>query len=105
MAIFEIPLVAAPQAFTISMGGVDRRIKARWCPPASAWVIDIETPDGEQVLVGLPLVTGADLFAPHADLDLGGQLIVVGVPTQSDPNPPPTLDDLGSTSHVYFVTP
>jgi hypothetical protein len=52
-------------------------------------------------LPGLALVTGADLLAQYAYLNLGFSL-VVGTDIAGQENP--TKADLGITSHLYVVT-
>ncbi len=99
---FEIPTQPTPQRFTITLAGVDYRITQRWNTFSSCWVIDIADAGDTPIVSGIPLVTGADLLESFAYLDIGGQLIVQ---TDHDTDAVPTFDNLGSTGHLYFVTP
>jgi hypothetical protein len=45
-------------------------------------------------------VTGTDLFEPFAYLNFGGKLVAQ---TDHDSGAIPTYENLGNTSHVYFV--
>jgi hypothetical protein len=51
---------------------------------------------------GIPLVTGVDLLAPYAYLGFGGELLVA---TDGNTAAVPTYANLGTGSHLYFVTP
>lgn len=99
---FEIPLAAAPQKITIALGGVTYRLVFVWNTVSLCWVLDIYSADSAPVLLGVPIVTGADLLAQYAYLGFGGQLIV-----QSDPDPDlvPSFASLGAGGHVYWVQP
>lgn len=97
----EIPLVSRAQRFQVTLAGVTWSLRVRWCPPALAWVLDISDANDNLVVGGIPLVTGADLLGQYAYLGIGGSLYV-----QSDDavDNVPTLGNLGSISHLYFVT-
>lgn len=103
--INEIPLSAQAQQFQVTLAGNTWQMRLRWCaadqqPPA--WVLDISDSAGNQVACGLQLITGADLLEQFEYLGIGGHLYV-----QSDDavDNVPTFDNLGSISHLYFVTP
>lgn len=98
----EIPLLATPQTFAIALGGVTYQLTVRWNDIAGYWVLDIADSLGNRVLSGVPLVTGADLLAQYDYLNFPGQLIVQ---TDNDTDALPTFTDLGTTAHLYFVTP
>ncbi len=98
----EIPLGPAPRRLTITLAGVVWQLRTRWCDPQAAWVIDFLDVNGADLLDGVPLVTGVDLLEQFAHLDFGGQLIAQ---TDHEKDAPPTLANLGSTGHLYFVTP
>ena len=91
-----------PERFRITIGGVERQVTHRWNHFAAAWVMDVTDADGVPFLTGIPLVTGADLAGQFEYLALGGQLIVQ---TDHDPEAVPTFENLGSTGHLYLVTP
>lgn len=102
MATVEIPLSAEPQTFGIQLAGVQYQLTLIWRDdPQGGWVLDIADANSSPILSGVPLVTGADLLAQYAYLGFGGQLVVQ---TDHDVDAAPTFGNLGSSSHLYFVT-
>lgn len=106
MRIFEIPLSPEPQTFTITLSGRELRLTVRWFePPAvvaepGGWVMDMaRAVDNAPIVAGVPLVTGADLLEPYAYLGIKGQMRVF---TDGNRNAVPTLDNLGTASHLLF---
>lgn len=104
MTTFKIPLKATSQTFQIRLAGVIYQMSLNWrdAPIGGGWFLDIADASGNRILNGVPLVTGANLLAQYAYLGIGGEL---WVQTDSDAGAVPTFDNLGSTSHLYFVTP
>lgn len=102
MAIFEIPLSSASQTFQITLAGVQYQMTLIWrSAPQGGWILDIADSQGNAAISGIPLVTGADLLAQYSYLGIGGEL---WVQTDSDAATVPTYDNVGATSHLYFVT-
>lgn len=102
MTIYEIPTSASPQSFQIALAGVTYKLTLMWRDaPYGGWTLDIADSAGNLILSGVSLVTGADLLAQYAYLGLGGEL---WVQTDSVPAEVPTFDNLGTDSHLYFVT-
>lgn len=101
---FEIPLQPATgQKFTIALAGVTYTLVLHWCDPAAVWILDIYDAPGDFLIVGgIPLVTGTDLLKAYAWLKFGGQMVVQ---SDQEPDAVPTFDNLGVTSHLFFVTP
>jgi hypothetical protein len=114
---YEIPLSGTPQRFVISLANENSSNGAnpvvaytltfqyRDADPSIAggcgWTLDVADQYGTQILCGRPLVTGADLLAQYDYLALGGHLVVG---SDGVPDAIPTFDNLGSGSHVYWVT-
>lgn len=100
MTPYEIPLSATPQQFDISLGGTTYQLTLSWNVALQSWVLDIRDASGNDILLGVPLVTGVNLLAQYPHLGFNGSLIV-----QTDHNPDaiPTYDNLGDTSHLFFV--
>lgn len=96
---FEIPLRAVNQRLSIGLAGVVYSLLVTW---RNGWVFDLYTATGAPVLLGVPLVTGADLLAQYEYLNLGGSLYVT---TDGDPEAVPTSANLGTNSHLYFGLP
>ena len=97
----EIPLIPAPQTFTARLQGVVYNLRVTWCVPSQTWVLDISDIDDAPIILGIPLVTGADLLEQYAYLGIGGQLFVV---CDAGPDAVPTYHDLGVLSHLVYVT-
>lgn len=102
MANFEIPLIAQNQRFVVALSGVQYQMNLTWNTYGNSWILDIADQNGVPVANGIPLVTGGDLLAALTYLGFGGQLIVF---TDDNPDAPPTYANLGSVSHLYYVTP
>ena len=99
---YEIPLTAEPQSFQIALGGVVYALTVRWNIPASAWCLDVADANGAPILAGIPLVTGCNLLGQYGYLNFGGALVAQ---TDHDLMAPPAYGNLGTTGHLYFVTP
>jgi hypothetical protein len=99
--VFEIPLVSVPQKFQITIAGTAYQLEVWWCWPVECWMVNLIAADtNTQLLMGFPLVTGADLLQQYAYLGLPGQLIVQ---TDADVLAAPTFDNLGQLAHLYYV--
>jgi hypothetical protein len=98
---FEIPLSGQSQTFNIVLASVTYQLTLTWRNAGSCgWILDIADSSGNPLIQGIPLVTGADLLAQYRYLGFTGSLVVK---TDADPDAVPTYDNLGSTSHLYFV--
>lgn len=103
MAVYEIPLDAKAQRFRITLAAVEYQLTLFWNDaPEGDWTINIADTSGNPIIKGIPLVTGADLLAQYAYLGIGGSLHVL---SDSNLNAAPTYENLGTTAHLYFVTP
>lgn len=102
MVANEIPLSPQNQKFQATLAGVTYTLRLRWCPPALSWTLDISTAEDVPIITGIPLITGTNLLKQYAYAGIGGALYV-----QSDDSvfKPPTFENLGTISHLYFVTP
>lgn len=102
MADFEIPLTPQPQTFRIVLAGVTYQVRLVWNLVSLSWVLDLSDSSGAPLVLGIPLVTGADLLAPYTYLNLGGQMTCE---TDGDLLQPPSRDNLGTSGKLYFTTP
>ncbi|MBC8950257.1 hypothetical protein [Xenorhabdus sp. TS4] len=98
MNIVEIPLHAKNQRFDIQLGGVNYRMQLQ-CRDCAGWILDIMHPNGEPIVLGIPLVSGVDLLEPHRYLGFKGSLIFVCDTPQNKTNG----EELGSSNRLYFV--
>jgi hypothetical protein len=99
---YVIPLQATPQTLTISLAGIQYQLTVRWNQTNASWIVDIADNNGNPILTGIPMVTGADLLEQFKYLKLGGSLIAQ---TSSSLYAVPTFKNLGSDGQLYFVTP
>lgn len=101
MTIYEIPLTPTPQTFGIALSGVDYKFTVYWADASNGgWVLNIADVQGNPILNGVPLVTGANLLAGYEYLGFTGTL---AVQTDHNTDALPTFDNLGVNSHLYFV--
>lgn len=99
---YEIPLTPlVAQNFTIDLGDTTYQLQMTYNAQVGIWVLDISTQAGVPILQGLQIVTGCDMLEQFGYLNFGGQLVAQ---TDHDPDAPPTLQNLGTTGHVYFIT-
>lgn len=102
MAVYEIPLSPSPQVFSISLGGTEYRLTVKYQKAdMGGWFVDIADSTGDPIVNGIPLVTGCDLLAQYGHLGFAGEL---RVQTSNNPDAVPTWDNMGSQSHLYWVT-
>jgi hypothetical protein len=108
--VLEIPLVSPPQTFSVTLNQVAYELTVRWRNPGAfsgetllpgAGYLDIADANGNPIVQGIPLVTGADLLAQYEYLGIGGALFVQ---TDYDLNAVPTFENLGQTAHLYWQT-
>lgn len=103
--IYEIPLISESQFFRIPLNGKVFVFTVIWRDAPymnGGWVLDIADDNGNNLLQGMPLVTGEDLLAQFEYVDIGGQLFVQ---TDYSTDDVPLYTNLGSTAHLYYVPP
>lgn len=100
MAVYEIPLDPQPQTFAISLANVVYNLTVKWNDQRGNWFLDIADSSNNPLIGGIPLTTGNDLLAQYAYLGFGGQL---QVQTDHNTNQIPTYDNLGISSHLFFI--
>ncbi len=102
MTTYEIPLSGSPENFSVSLAGVEYKFNV-WFKNVDqgGWIIDIAMADGTPLINGIPLVTGADLLAQYKYLGIAGELWVA---TDGNVDATPTYSNLGTASHLYFVS-
>jgi hypothetical protein len=102
--IYAIPLqVGTPQTFTIQLSGVTYQFTLVYRNDADTpgWVLDIADGAGNEIVQGIPLVTGVNLLAQYYHLSFGGGLYVQST---SNPDMVPTFASLGADGQLYWVT-
>lgn len=96
---YEIPLRPMNQTCSVALAGRVYSLRLMWCAASLAWIMDILSQEGEPLVMGVPLVTGADLLEQYKYLSFGGKLFVT---TDGDNRAPPTYENLGVNSHLYW---
>lgn len=123
--VFQIPLVASPQTFTITLAGVTYTMTLMYHSAYGAvsgapvgvdqdvptstidtndldgWATDIADASNNPILCGIPLIPGIDLLYQYAYLGFGGSLVVS---VDGNPDAVPDFVGLGTTGKLYFVT-
>lgn len=79
-----------------------RNLSLTYNPVAKVWVVDIRDPDNNPIALGIPLVTGTDLLGQLKYLGFEVQMLAQ---TDYDQDAPPTFENLGSSGHLYLLTP
>ncbi len=98
----EIPLIPSQnQNFDIALGILTYHLTFIWNDQMDGgWYMDIDDDQGNELCHGIPLVTGADLLAQYPELGIPGTMTVE---TDHDALAPPTFDNIGTSSHLYFT--
>lgn len=100
---FTIPIVSStPQQFVIAMAGKSYTLRFTWNVPGACWILDIGDEANNPILLGVPVVTGADLLAQFAYLGIGGMLIAH---SDTHGDEVPTFDQFGLDDHLFFGVP
>jgi len=97
---YLVPLQAEPQTFSISLAGNTYTLTLKWNAPNATWVLDIADANGNDIVTGIPLVTGVDLLGQYKYLGIGGSLVVQST---NDPSLVPNDETLGSTGNLFFL--
>ena len=102
VTVSEIPLSDDPQTLSVTLGSTQYNLRIFWCEAGQqSWLMDLMDSGGNPIACGLPLVTGTDIIGQFKYLGIGGSLVAT---TDGSPDTPPAFDNLGSTSHLYFIT-
>lgn len=98
---FEVPLSPMPQRFLITLGDTEYQLTLTYRDaPEAGWILDIADVDGNTMIAGIPLVTGADLLEQYGYMGFAGALTVA---TDGDLDAVPTFHNLGTEAHLFFT--
>ena len=124
MPTYEIPLIASPQSFTVTLVGVTysfalnyRKANAGvFGAPTGAdrevpgliidtnildnWVLDISDASNNPLACGIPLIPGIDLLGQYEYLGFGGSLTVA---VSGDADGVPDFAGLGTSGKMFFT--
>lgn len=92
-------MAALPQKFRVSLSGTIYKMRLTFCAAAQYWLLDIADADGNPIVNGIPLVTGALLLNQYAYLGFPGNLYVSNSP---DPDAIPGWGDLGVNAQLCY---
>lgn len=99
MNAIELPLIAGNQTFSTTINGTLYQISIVW--RGAFWTLDLADSNGDAIVSGMPMITGADLLGQHQHLGFGFSLVVMcDIAGQENP----TQYDLGTYSHLYIFT-
>lgn len=103
MSTFIIPCSNVPQSFQISLAGKNYQLTVKWNAADDAgWIVDFTDGDtGVVIVAGIPFVTGVNMLDGLGYLGINGTLFCT---TDGDQFAPPTLDNLGVNSNLFFDT-
>lgn len=101
MATYKIQLTPEAQTFSVNLGGVSYQIYLYWNHVQGIWIIEISDSNGIPILQGIPLVANTDLLEQYSYLNFGGTLVAQ---TDGSPDIAATFENLGISSHLYFIT-
>lgn len=102
MVVYEIPLSPKPQSLAVIFpNGKTYNLRLIYMfTPLDCWELDINDAAGNPLVLGIALVTGADLLAQYRYLGLGAALYAA---TDADVNAIPRFWNLGVSSHLYLA--
>ena len=99
---YLLPVANTPQKFNITLGGIEYILTCRWNnSDLGGWYINIDDAvTGKSLIHNIPLIAGADLLAQYGYYFFGGALVIY---TNAEGMTPPTIDNLGTDSNLYYV--
>lgn len=101
MAVYRIPLTSTQQEFDIDIGDYTYHIRVYFNKFMPAWCLDLSNENKQPITQGWPLVTGANNLDQLHYRGLGGALVLH---TEGDPDHMPGMDELGTTTELYFIS-
>lgn len=103
MNTFLIPLRGIAETFEVSLAGNPYIMTVKWNNSEDGgWEFGLKNGiTNEDIVDGIPLITGANCLEGLDYLGFGGEMVVF---TDGDETAVPTLDNLGTESNLYFQT-
>lgn len=103
MAIVKIPLInsAGAYGFDIELDGIVYILAFRYNYRLSLWIMDVKDENDNDIVTGIPLVTGTALLKPYrnnAGIPLGMFFIINHVNEWNDP----TRYELARDAFLYY---
>lgn len=98
MTIYPLELTNDAQTFSVIFSGTTYVLTIQY-NEFQGWQMNVADINGNSIVNNIPFTTGTDLLLPYGYLNFGGSLFAV-----TDGNDlPPTFDNLGINSNLYFV--
>jgi hypothetical protein len=98
--IFELPVRPEPFfTFSTTLDLKQVNLTFRWNVTLQQWFFDLDSPELDEAVHGVPVVTGVDLLAPYAIRELGQLWVIDGRDLGQDPD----FDDFGGRWTLMFV--
>jgi hypothetical protein len=99
----EIPLAGIPEAFSIALNGTLYELAVQWRNSAlGGWFLDIADSDGNPLISGIAMITGANLLEQYSYLGLAGGAGLY-ITNSAGGDAAPTFDNLGTDAHLMLV--
>ena len=98
MMISEIPTKPRSQFLKCTIGGIKYQFNITW--RGACYVLDILDSNGNNLLMGLAMVTGSNYLHQFSHLNIPG---VLGIVSDGDVTNVPGYVDLGITSHLCSI--
>lgn len=98
--LYKIPLTSVQQELDIDLGDATYHLRFTYNKIAGAWYLDVYDADGNPLVLGTPLVTGANILDQYLYKGFGGILTLY---TDGDADHMPSLDELGEHTKVYWI--
>lgn len=103
MSSFQIPLSGSPETFAIALNGTTYRLTVDYrAASEGGWFLDIADSNGNPIVSGIPLVTGADLLAQYRYLGIAGNSGLY-VANMAGGDAVPTFNNLGTDTRLVLV--
>lgn len=97
--VYKIPLDSGNQKFSLTVGNTEYRVELIYRDiDEGGWDLTLKDSDGNDLIAGIPLVTGCNLLEQY-------QTVIVGslwVEVEGQDDAVPSYDDMGSSVLMYM---
>lgn len=107
MSVFLIPTVAEPQQFLVVLGALQYSMTLQYADvDEGGWLMTIADGDGNLIMSGVAMITGANLLGPFGYLGIGEDQSLLYVYTDGEAElVPPTFANMGTEGNLYYEVP
>ncbi|MEY0576985.1 phage baseplate plug family protein [Providencia manganoxydans] len=96
--VIEIPILNKNQELDIQLGRKNYHLRIKYME-FCGWVLDVMTQAKEEILMGIPLLHGVDIFGQYRYLGLEGSLLFYC----EDPSYETDMNEAGKGNRLYFT--